>query len=379
MSLPNSVLDAPPRSGSTEPRLFVPPLRELTPETSWGYECIDFLEGILKWDLLPWQKWLYVHALEKDLAGHGFRFQTIVLLIARQNGKTQWLKGLGLWKLYMDGAEQVLISAQNLEMAETTLREVVADVKGNRVLAKEFSRFSQTNGKYKLLLTPAPHNPLGPRREWRAAVSNRKGGRSLSADLAQLDELREQQNWEAWNAIVPTTTARPRSLIVCASNAGDATSVVLRSLRDGTLQRITAGETDETRTFLAEWSAPDDVDHTDPQFWSQANPAMGYLPGFTEESLRGRLEAMHDNIPGWRTEHLCQWVDALEPGIFPADQWKLTTDPSSPRCSAPLGSLEILVSSWMSVRRPDASVWQTPRATVPCSESVCLSVNPTIE
>lgn len=329
--MPTSALDAPPLKGHTEPRLFIPPLRELTSDTSWGFECIEFLEKVLGWTLLPWQRWLYIHALEKDEGGTGFRYQTIVLLIARQNGKTQWLKGLGLWKLYMDGAKQVLISAQNLEMAETTLAEVVADVKANRVLRREFRRFSQTNGKYKLVLKPDPDDEDGPHREWRAAVSSRKGGRSLSADLAELDELREQQNWLAWNAIVPTTTARPRSLVVCASNAGDATSVVLRSLRDGSIQRILSGETADTRTFLAEWSAPDDVPHDDPEYWPLANPALGYLPGFTEESLRGRLEAMHDNIPGWRTEHLCQWVDALEPGIIPAADWSATTDVESKR------------------------------------------------
>lgn len=330
MNLPNSALAA-PLKGSTEPRLFTPPLRELTPETSWGFECCEFLEKILGWRLLPWQKWLYIHSLERDEAGSGFRYSTIVLLIARQNGKTQWLKGLGLWKLYMDGAKQVLISAQNLEMAETTLAEVVADIKANKILRQEFRRFGQTNGKFKLLLKPDPDDPDGPHREWRAAVSSRKGGRSLSADLAELDELREQQNWLAWNAIVPTTTARPRSLVVCASNAGDATSVVLRSLRDGAIQRILTNDTHDTRTFLAEWSAPDDVPHDDPQFWPLANPALGYLPGFTEDSLRGRLEAMHDNIPGWRTEHLCQWVDALEPGIIPVQDWAATTDPTSKR------------------------------------------------
>jgi hypothetical protein len=332
MNSPGYAPSAPVRSGCTEPRLFTPELRPLTPETSWGFECITFLEDVLKWNLLPWQKWLYVHALEKDAAGTAFRYQTIVLLVARQNGKSQWLKGLGLWKLYMDGAEQVLISAQNLEMAETMLTEVVADIKNNRLLRREFSRFSQTNGKFKLVLKG------DPRREWRAAVSNRKGGRSLSADLAQLDELREQQNWLAWNAIVPTTTARPRSLVVCASNAGDATSVVLRSLRDGAIQKIVTGETTDTKTFLAEWSAPDDVAHDDPEFWPVANPAMGHLPGFTEDSLRGRLEAMHDNVPGFKTEHLCQWVAAIEPGVFPADKWAETTDPGSRRA-------------------PDADVW----------------------
>ena len=326
MSYPSSVLDALHRKGSTEPRIFTPPLAELAPETSWGFEAIDFIEGVLGWELLPWQKWLYVHALEKNVEddgsrGSGFRFQTLVVLISRQNGKTQWLKGLGLWRLYVDGAKQVLISAQNLEFAETTLTEAVDEVKRNPLLMAEFQRFSQTNGKFKLGLTDG--------REWRAAVSTRKGGRSLSVDLALLDELREHQNWLAWNAIVPTTTARPRSLVVAASNAGDSTSVVLRSLRDGCISRIVTRVTDDTRTGLFEWSAPDDVDPLDPQYWPMANPAMGYL--FDSETLAGRAEAMFDNMPGFRTEHLCQWVDALEPGIIPAVDWQATTDPESKR------------------------------------------------
>lgn len=316
-----SYAPAAPVKGSTEARLFTPPLRELTPETSWGFECIDFIENVLGWSLLPYQKWLYIHALEKTLDGKGFRFQTLVILISRQNGKTQWLKGLGLWRLYVDGAKQVLISAQNLEFAETTLSEAVEEVKNNRLLKAEFEKFSQTNGKYKLVLDGG--------REWRAAVSTRKGGRSLSVDLALLDELREHQNWLAWNAIVPTTTARPRSLVVAASNAGDATSVVLRSLRDGCINRIITGATADTRTGLFEWSAPDDADPLDPAHWGMANPAMGYL--FEPETLSGRAEAMFDNMAGFKTEHLCQWVDALEAGIIPAEDWIATTDPDSRR------------------------------------------------
>ena len=304
MNSPSSALAVAAR-GSTEARLFTPPLRELTPDTSWGFECIDFIENVLGWELLPYQKWLYIHALEKSLDGKGFRFQTLVILISRQNGKTLWLKGLGLWRLYVDGAKQVLISAQNLEFAETTLSEAVDEVKNNRLLKAEFEKFSQTNGKYKLCLAGG--------REWRAAVSTRKGGRSLSVDLALLDELREHQNWLAWNAIVPTTTARPRSLVVAASNAGDATSVVLRSLRDGCINRIVTGATRETRTGLFEWSAPDEADPLDQKFWALANPAMGYL--FEPETLSGRAEAMFDNMAGFKTEHLA--LDIATPILTP--------------------------------------------------------------
>lgn len=297
----------------------------------------------MHWVLIPYQKWLYIHALEKGEDGTGFRFETLLILIARQNGKTQWLKGLGLWKLYLDGANEVLITAQNLDLAESTLAEAVADVKANRLTRREFRRYSQTNGKHRLILKSVNEcrraqglRPLGDPdadkpRHWRTTPATRKGGRSLSVDLAMLDELREHQTWQAWNAITPTTSARPRSLTVAASNAGDATSVVLRSLRDGATARITAGQTAETQTGLFEWSVPDDVEFDEPEYWPMANPAMGYLPGATERRLLGKLENMQDNLAGFKTEYLCMWVDALIPGILPAADWKDTTKPDSRR------------------------------------------------
>ncbi|MDK6989059.1 hypothetical protein QP332_23985, partial [Escherichia coli] len=74
--------------GKTEPRLWSQPLRELTPETSLGFEVIDFAEQILNVHLYPWQKWLLIHALELLDDGITYRFRRIIVLVARQNGKT---------------------------------------------------------------------------------------------------------------------------------------------------------------------------------------------------------------------------------------------------------------------------------------------------
>lgn len=49
--------------GKTEPRLWTPPLRKLTQETSLGFAFCSFCDA-LGVTLLPWQKWLAVHALE---------------------------------------------------------------------------------------------------------------------------------------------------------------------------------------------------------------------------------------------------------------------------------------------------------------------------
>lgn len=361
MTSHGSALAAPtPAKGSTKPRVFTPPLPDncdatredgclcgcgLNPDTSWGFECIEFLEVVLGWRLIPYQKWLYIHALEKDETGEGFRFRTLIILIARQNGKTQWLKGLGLWKLYCDGAEEVLITAQNLDLAEKTLAQAVADVKVCKLTRREFRRYSQTNGKHRMILKsvnecrkaqglPPVAGGDAPR-HWGTTPTTRKGGRSMSVDLAMLDELREHESWLAWNAITPTTKARARSLNVGASNAGDAKSIVLRSLRDAATKKIQAEATEATQTGMFEWSIPDDedVDYQDPQFWPLANPGLGYLPGHTVRDMLGVLEEHRDtnNLAGFKTEYCCMWVDVMEPGVLPAADWQATTDPKSRR------------------------------------------------
>lgn len=347
----SGVAEAPPElKGHTKPRLFTPPLeahcdtdREdgcpcgcgLNPDTSWGFDCCWFLENILRWELVPYQRWLYIHALEKGRDGRGFRYRTVVILIARQNGKTKWLRGLGLWRLYINkkgaiptldskpAAKTVVIAAQGLEYAESTLSEVVEDVKECPELFREFVRHSQTNGKHRMILSY--------RRSWRATAANRRACRGWSVDLAELDELREHHDWLAWDAIVPTTTSRRYSMTVAASNAGDKRSVVLRSLRDEAMARILGGNTEDTKTGLFEWSAPDDVHHLERRYWPMANPALGFLPGHDEEGLAAKAEAKASDVAGFKTEHLCQWVDTLTPGIMPAGDWRDTTDPGSCR------------------------------------------------
>ena len=63
-----------------------------------------------------------------------------------------------------------------------------------------------------------------------------------------------------------------------------------------------------------------------------ANPSIGLLNSFTIETLKGFLDAEEKtNMAGFRTESLCQWVDALEAGIIPAEHWSETVDEESRR------------------------------------------------
>jgi hypothetical protein len=352
-----------PTVGSTLPRLFTPPLASncrgpepdhtlkvtdplfdvpqecvcgcgLNPQTSWGFSCIYFLETFWGWTLLPWQKFLYWHALEKRLDGTGFRFKTLVVLVGRQQGKTRWIKGLGLWRLFMNeyglpgphcpAARLAVIAAQNLDYAETMLAEVVDEVRDHRLFGRELINHRVVNGGHRAILTN--------RRIWRAATASTRGARSLSVDLAMMDELRTHTTWDAYNAIAPTTTARPYSQVVCTSNAGEKRSLVLRSLREAAHQRIVTKNTESTQVGMWEWSVPMDVDPRDPSYWHLSLPAMGHLNDFTLDTVMGYFESMqYKNMPGFQTEYLCQWVDALEPGIIPAEFWQQGMDGKSRR------------------------------------------------
>ena len=55
------------RKGHSEPRIFTPPLVELTPQTSLGFEAIEFCERFLGLELRPWQKFVLIHGLELDM------------------------------------------------------------------------------------------------------------------------------------------------------------------------------------------------------------------------------------------------------------------------------------------------------------------------
>lgn len=346
--------DRSPLLGDEEPRLFTPPLRDLTPDTSLGFSVIDFAEDVIRITLLPWQKWLLVHMLEQLPDGR-LRYRTVVLLMARQNGKSTLSQVLALWFLYVWGAPLVIGTAQDLDMAEEIWQGAVDLVEETPELNALKRHVFRVNGKKQLVLQS------GERYKVRAA--NRRSGRGLTGDLVLLDELREHQSWDAWSAISKTTMAREDALVFALSNAGDATSVVLRYLRklahaslgdpDGIIKADEADPTyadlgpdedvdvDEDSLGLFEWSAPPESGLRDRESWGQANPAMGHTISERTIASAARTD------PEWvfRTEVLCQWSEGTLEGPFPAGSWEACADTESVR--APDAPLALCVDvSW---------------------------------
>lgn len=330
--------------GFETPRLWTKPLRELTPETSFGFEAIEFAE-LMGRTLYPWQKWILIHSLE--LAPGSFtsdeypllRFQTVLWLVSRQNGKSFIMSTRMLWRMAMwDGpeAEPVLVlgAAHKLSAALEILELSVKALKRSPKMSSLFLKAPMGSGTQHMEMTNGAR--------WRIEAASDDGGRSLSVTDLGFDELRQQHSWEAWSALTNTTNARHSAQTTAVSNAGTARSTVLKALRSQALARITEHEsftgtneefaaTHDTTLGIFEYSGPDGCAVDDVEALAQANPAVGHRNEngeilLTWEMLLSKAALVgkggEDGVPEhvFRTENLCQFVVAAKEGPFPEEK-----------------------------------------------------------
>lgn len=328
-----------PRKGNAVPRVFTPPLAPLeprTPETearTLGYSVIDFADQVLGVSLYPWQQWLLVHGLELKPEG-GFRFRNVVVLVARQNGKSTLGQVLALWSLYVLQVPLIIGTAQDLATAESLWEDTTDLAQDNDELAALIKQVNRRNGARSLVVEPDPER--NQKAEYKVKASTRKAARGLSSDLLLLDELREHTNWEAWGAVSKTMLARPKAQAWALSNAGDELSVVLMTLRkkahaalgdpDG-INKDNLGEevpqAADQSLGIFEWSAAPGRDKWDRVGWCEANPSLGY-GALTEEAIVSACAT--DPDPVFRTECLCQWILGTLEGPFPGGSWEKCAD-----------------------------------------------------
>ena len=314
--------------GKTEPRIYTPPLRELTEETSLGYAAIEYAKTVLGKKLYPWQEWALIHLLEiiGDLeTGWKFRFRTVLFLISRQNGKTVLSEVIASFFLNVLCVDSVFGTSLSLDKAEEVWEAVIQDQESVEELSSEIERISRTNGNKRLILTGL--------RKYKVGAPTRRAGRGDSNDLVMLDEIREHRDWETWSAAAASTNAKPNGMIVCFSNAGDPDSIVLRQLRDQAIANITGttssdfgGSVDGDTLGLFEWSSADGAKTDDMEELAQANPALGY--GYlTERALMSNRATFPENK--FRSECMCQQVETILPQPFPDGAWSAGVDVSS--------------------------------------------------
>jgi len=273
--------------GATTARLHSPLLKGKTRS-----EEVAKMSEDLGMPLLPWQRWVLDDMMRVDSKDMYIR-KTSLILVARQNGKSHLGRMRIIWGLFYGGEYKHLIMSSNRATALMTFREIAWIIENAPYLKAGTKAIRYANGGERIELLNGATLDL--------VSDTRDSSRGRTADFLWIDEVREISA-EGYKAAIPTTRARPNSQTLLTSNAGDAFSETLNTLRERALSA-------PPKSFgFYEWSAPQYCKMTDRNAWAMANPALGLT--ITEETLE---EAVATNkIEDTRTELLCQWIDSLQ-------------------------------------------------------------------
>lgn len=332
--------------GSPVPRIYTPPLPHepvgecdcgaegdfsvcvcrcicpcnLSPETSFGFSVIQFALNTVCTPLDPWQRWLVIHGGELGPDGAP-RFRELLILVARQNGKSFLCVILALWWMFVECVNLVLGTSSKLEYAKVAWRKAVDIVEQNDKLWKYVNpRRYKREGNNAVELYTKDKN------YYTIAAANDDAGRSLTVDRLIMDEFRRQFDWSCYNAAIPTQNAVWDAQAWIITNQGDYRSVPLHSLRKSAITGLKTGKGNPF-LFIAEWSgAPgaDDELRTHGltpcviEALAQANPNLGnrlrwdMMIGQVEKVLASGDPEM---VNGFIIESLCMEVDQVNPAI----------------------------------------------------------------
>lgn len=305
--------------GSVLPRIWTPPLATgppggcpcgcaLTNETSYGFRLIRFAE-IIGWPFDEWQQFLAIHVGELLPDGRP-RFRTLLIIVARQNGKTIFARVLILFWMFVQRAALTVATHLDRGEAKKSWQKTIDVAEAHEWLKTEL---------------PTYHQRLQPGEEdfWNIHDShyvfkapNRRAGRGNTVNRAHLDELREHHNRDAFAAVVGAMRADRYAQLVATSNQGYAQGVVLKSLRDAAIKYMQTGRGDR-RLGLIEWSAPEGSRPTDLRALAMANPDLGNR--IDAEALLADAMTAEDEggeaLDEFYTEYMCIARELRDPAI----------------------------------------------------------------
>lgn len=335
--------------GRATPRLFTPPLVAgpagpcgcgcaLTPDTSVGFAVDEWAREALHFPADPWQRWLLIHGLEVLPDGRP-RFRTLLVEVARQNGKTTLLVILALWWQFVVAVEMVLGTSTKLDYAKESWHKSVRVAEAAPALARQRGRrwTREANGEQESWTTEGSRYKIAP--------SNEEGGRSLTVHRLILDELRQHHDYSAWAASVNAGNAVRNFQAWGITNAGTDRSVVLNDLHascelmltwigeqavpPATLQDF-ADAPGDPRTGMFSWSCTDDMDPLDPEALAIANPNLGNRIEVDTllSAARVAVAAGGEALAKFKTEAMCIRVPSMNLAID-LSAWGRSVEPAT--------------------------------------------------
>jgi hypothetical protein len=275
-----------------------------------------------------WRWWQHLAAarlLEIDAQG-ALVWETMLLTIARQVGKTWLLHDLCSWRLEQSarfGAEQLVLSTGK-DLA--VVREMQRPARNRAKQSPDVYKVREVNGQEEIEV-------LAEGARWQ--VRAKDGVYGISASMATVDEAWKVAAASVDDGLVPTMVEQVQAQLLLVSTAHRRATALMIGRRASALERL--GDPGDDGLLLVEWSAGRGGELVDRQAWRQASP---YWTPKRERVIAQRLEAAvagesddvdePDAVESFRTQWLNQWPArrvAVERGelLVEPDDWRGAT------------------------------------------------------
>jgi phage terminase large subunit-like protein len=247
------------------------------------------------------------------------RFRTVYEEIARKNGKTTKLSGIGIYGLIKDneGGAEIYAAATKRDQA--------------RILFEEASRMVRQSKPLRQRLNVQQHKILNDKvfSKFEPLSSDANTMDGLNPHFALVDELHAHKTPEVWDVLNSALGARSQPLIWAITTAGFNKNGVCYGVRDYSIKVLQNVIQDDT-FFSIIYTLDEDDDWQDESNWVKANPNLGV--SVSMDYLRGQaLQAsvMPTAKVNFLTKHLNIWVTGesmwcnIEKWLACASEYKL--------------------------------------------------------
>lgn len=274
------------------------------PESEWEYDeskanhAISFIEKYCKHSkgkmggkpfiLEPWQKakvaatFGIVHKITGER-----KYQRVVLIVARKNGKSTLSAAEGLYLFIADGepGAEIYSVATKKDQAKIIWLEAKRMVKKSPALSK---RIKPLVAELTCEINDGIYKPVG-------RDSDTLDG--LNVHGATMDEIHAWTDKNLYDVIVDGTSARDEPLILITTTAGTVRENVYDDIYDEADRTINGytdpdGYKDERSLFLV-YELDDRKTWTDEETWMQANPGLGTIK--KTDALRDKVNKAKAN------------------------------------------------------------------------------------
>jgi phage terminase large subunit-like protein len=239
-----------------------------------------------------WQKWALEWALERNPATGLLRYRQAILGLPRKTAKS--LKGSSIALKYLVGTpelgREIYSIAGDRQQAKLVFGEARWQVLNHPLLKDEC----------KVYRDAIEHVETGS--IYRVLSHDGKLAQGLNPFLTIADEPHIYPSSqtapgtsELWEAMLQGSGARPESLLLGITTAGDYRDDALLTRLFDYGRDVASGEVDDDSFGIAWWQAPDGCDHRDEAMWHIANPNLRLGLADIEE-MRSTVKSTPENV-----------------------------------------------------------------------------------